>query len=60
MLLDTSGLLTYFDSGSDDHEMADRIFKSSRYRLTHSYGLAEFIPLCEVRGHYRQRVLAFS
>ena len=60
MLLDTSGLLNYFDSGSQDHETADRLFKSARYRLTHSYVLAEFIPLCEVRGHFRQAVQAFS
>lgn len=60
MLLDTSGLLSYFDVGSKNHKTADSLFKSTRLRLTHSYVLAEFIPLCDVRGFYRQRVLAFT
>ncbi|MBI1764772.1 MAG: type II toxin-antitoxin system VapC family toxin [Acidobacteria bacterium] len=60
MLLDTSGLLIYFDANSDQHAAADKLFKSSRYRLTHSYVLAEFIPLGEVRGYFRQSVLTFS
>mgnify|MGYP001619552226 CR=1 FL=1 len=60
MLLDTSGLLIYFDSHSNQHEAADGLFKSSRFRLTHSYVLAEFIPLCEARGYFRQAALTFS
>lgn len=60
MLIDTSGLLAYFDPRGGDHDTADRLFKSARFRLTHSYVLAEFIPLCEVRGHFRPAVLAFS
>jgi uncharacterized protein len=60
MLLDTSGLLIYFDSDSSQHKATDSLFKTSRYRLTHSYVLAEFIPLGEVRGYFRQSVLTFS
>lgn len=60
MLIDTSGLLAYFDIASNSHQVADQVFKSTKNRLTHSYVLAEFIPLCDVRGFFRPRVLSFT
>jgi predicted nucleic acid-binding protein len=60
MLLDTSGLLSYFDATSEHHSTAANLFKATQTRLTHSYILAEFIPLCDVRGFHRPRVLSFA
>lgn len=59
MLLDTSGLLCYLDDS--DHRHADALaqFRSAPERLTHSYVLAEFVPLCRVRRVDRSRMFAF-
>jgi len=59
MLLDTSGLLAFFDVGASQHYDAVTYFHSARLRLVHSYVLAEFIPLATVRGHPRKPVLDF-
>lgn len=59
MLLDTSGLLAFFDVGAKQHHDAVTYFHSAKLRLVHSYVLAEFIPLATVRGHPRASVLAF-
>jgi len=50
MLLDTSGLLCCFDRSEVRHAEATRLFRNASYRLTHSYVLAEFIPVCRARG----------
>ena len=50
MLLDTSGLLCYFDLRDARHQEAVARFKSAHELLTHSYVLAEFVPLCRTRG----------
>lgn len=60
MLLDTSGLLCYFDAGDPHHADAVVFFDSARERLTHSYVLAELVPLCHSRGLPRDISLAFS
>jgi predicted nucleic acid-binding protein len=60
MLLDTSGLLCYYHAGEPQHADARTFFKAATQRLTHSYVLAEFVPLCHVRGLRRRRVLAFA
>lgn len=59
MLLDTSGLLAFFDAGTKQHQDAVTFFHSATHRLVHSYVLVEFIPLATVRGHPRAPVLAF-
>jgi uncharacterized protein len=60
MLLDTSGLLCYFDVTDPRHGDAVTYFNSARERLTHSYVLAELIPLCETRGMPRAASLTFA
>ena len=50
MLLDTSGLLCYFDLRDARHQEAVARFKSAHELLTHSYVLAEFVPLRRTRG----------
>ena len=60
MLLDTSGLLCHFDVAEARHSEATNYFKSSHRLLTHSYVLAEFIPLCQVRRLPRRGALAFA
>ena len=60
MLLDTSGLLCYFDVTDARHSDAVIYFNSARERLTHSYVLAEFVPLCQTRGLPRAASLRFA
>lgn len=60
MLLDTSGLLCYFDEADSRHEEAVTFFDSAFRLLTHSYVPAEFVPLCQARGLNRFRVLEFA
>lgn len=60
MLLDTSGLLCYLDGDEERHGDASTLFRAAPERLTHSYVLAEFIPLCAVRGLSRTRALTFA
>jgi predicted nucleic acid-binding protein len=60
MLLDTSSLLCHFDAADARHHEASALFKSARERLTHSYVLAEFVPLCQTRGRNRVGALMFA
>lgn len=60
MLLDTSGLLCYLDVTDPRHLDADAYFLLATRRVTHSYVLAELIPLCESRGLDCSRVLVFA
>lgn len=60
MLLDTSGLLCLFHRDESQHREAIRLYATATKRLTHSYILAEFIPLAHVRGLPRQTTLRFS
>lgn len=59
MLLDTSGLLCYFDLNDARHEEALTCFNSTSFHLTHSYALAEFVPLCRARGMNVSGALVF-
>src|SRR5947209_20576394 len=60
MLLDTSGLLCYFDIGDARNREAAAHFKSAHEWLTHSYVLADFVPLCRTRGLDITGALAFA
>jgi predicted nucleic acid-binding protein len=60
MLLDTSGLLCYFDRRDPRHEEAGLLFDTSPTLLTHSYILAEFIPLCHSRRLDSGEAIGFS
>jgi predicted nucleic acid-binding protein len=59
VLLDTSGLLCYFDHGDARHEEASVLVDSASLVVTHNYVLAEFVPLCQIRRLNRKRALAF-
>lgn len=60
MLLDTSGLLSYFDQADARHAEAEELFDAADRPLTHSYVLAEFLPLCNSRRLNRAAYLAFA
>ncbi len=59
MLLDTSGLYSYFDKDDAFHVSAVEYFDASVSMLINDYVLAEFVPLCLVRGLNREKTLAF-
>ena len=59
MLLDTSGLYSYFDEDDSFHARAVEYFDASNSMLVNDYVLSEFIPLCQVRGLNRRKTLAF-
>lgn len=60
MLLDTSGLFCYHHRDEPQHADAVTFFDAAVSRLTHSYVLAEFVPLCHVRGLNRAEALSFA
>lgn len=59
MLLDTSGLYSFFDDKDFRHANASAFTESANVRITTSYVLAEFIPLCQVRKLKRRKTLEF-
>ncbi len=59
MLLDTSGLLNHQHTSEPYHNEALTFFEHSGPKLTHSYVLAEFVALAQVRGLPRQKALTF-
>lgn len=59
MLLDTSGLFACFDPTDLYHDRAQAYFDAESPMLINDYVLAEFIPLCQVRGQSRVKTLAF-
>ena len=59
MLIDTSGWLCLFDENDHRHDAASMIYHSSRHKITHSYVIAEFVPLCEKRRLPRKKSLDF-
>jgi predicted nucleic acid-binding protein len=59
MLLDTSGLICYFDRRDIRYSDAREYFAIAPTRLTHSYVLAEFLPLCLSRNLPRRATLTF-
>lgn len=60
MLLDTSGLFCYHHRDELQHDDAVRYFDSAPFMVTHSYVLAEFVPLCQTRGLPRVEALVFA
>ena len=60
MFLDTSGLLCHHCKDEPEHKEAQRLFKGGRRHLTHSYVLAEFIALAQVRQVPREPTLRFA
>jgi uncharacterized protein len=60
MLLDTSGLLCLLHHDESEHEQAKILYNTAFRRLTHSYVLAELIPLCQARGLPRKGTLEFA
>ncbi len=59
MLLDTSGLYLLLDASEQRHDAARRLLEKASPLFTHSYILAELIPLGTVRGLPRKALLAF-
>ena len=59
MLLDTSGLLCFFDDEDFRQADASAFIALANTRLTTSYVLAERVPLCQVRGLNRKTTLEF-
>ncbi len=59
MLLDTSSLYSFFDNKDFRHADASAFVESANIRITTSYVLAEFIPLCQVRKLKRRKTLEF-
>jgi predicted nucleic acid-binding protein len=59
MLLDTSGLLCYFDADEARHQSAQTYFDAAIRRVTHSYILAEFVALAQARKFPRQATLDY-
>lgn len=60
MLVDTSGWLSVYHLHETNHYEAVSIFNSASSIVTHSYILAEFIPLAQVRGFPRESNLHFA
>ena len=60
MLLDTSGLFSYFDRRDISHVAAVNHLATAPTLLTHSYVLAELVPLFHVRGISRRLSLEFQ
>jgi predicted nucleic acid-binding protein len=59
LLLDTSGLLCYVHASESQHLSAVNLFNTANTFLTHSYILAEFIALAQVRQFPRVEALTF-
>lgn len=59
MLLDTSGLYSYFDKDDLFHSKAVEYFDAAHSMMVNDYVLAEFIPLCHIRKLSRAKTLAF-
>lgn len=57
MLVDTSGWFCIFDDGDHRHETAVKLYRSQSSRLTHSYIVAELVPLMITRRKGLPRAL---
>jgi uncharacterized protein len=60
MLLDTSGLFCLLHRDELQNAEAVELYTKASSRLTHTYVLAEFVPLAHVRGLPREAALEFS
>lgn len=59
MLVDTSGWLCVLDERDRRHGEAERLFLAARRLVTHSFVIAELVPLATKRGFSRSRALVF-
>lgn len=59
MLVDTSGFLCLLAEDDFRHKIADSLYEAADERVTHNYVLAELVPVCQMRGVERGKVLAF-
>jgi uncharacterized protein len=59
MLLDTSGILCFLDAKDFRHQRAVAEIQTAPIRLTHSYVLAELVPLADARKFNRESTLEF-
>jgi predicted nucleic acid-binding protein len=59
MLLDTSGLLAYFDRAAQQHAATVALVDEALTLLTTSYVLCEFVSLCHSRGAGRRASFEF-
>lgn len=59
MLIDTSGWLSSLDERDFRHERATTLYASAKRRITHSYVIAELVPLARKRGLSRKIILNF-
>jgi predicted nucleic acid-binding protein len=60
LLIDTSGWLSLYHKNEREHETAVELYNNADYYLTHSYILAEFVPLAQVRKLPREKNLQFT
>ncbi len=60
MLIDTSGWLCMLHKDEPEHAKAVRLYNDAPVRVTHSYILAEFVPLAQVRKFPRRSNLTFT
>ena len=60
MLIDTSGLVCYFDEAEARHDDASTLVHAAPVLVTHSYVLAEFVAVCHSRRLSRRNALAFA
>jgi predicted nucleic acid-binding protein len=59
MLVDTSGFFALFDRTDPFRDAAQTHWATARRRVTHSYVLAEFIPLAQTRRRDRAKAVQF-
>ena len=59
MVLDTSGLLCYFDHDEARHDSARILFDVATRKVMHSYVLAEFVALAYARRFSRLATLEY-
>lgn len=59
MLIDTSGWLCMLHKDEPEHLEAVRLYNDALVRVTHSYILAEFVLLAQVRN-FHAKAISFS
>lgn len=60
IFLDTSGLLSLFDTSERSHSLSNEIFVSTNQLFTTNYVITEFFPLTESRGLRRDHSIEFT
>lgn len=60
MFVDTSGLLCFFDRRESRHQEAHDLISNASILISHSYVLAEFVPLTHARQLNRLATLEFA